>query len=178
MVYKKIVYFCLLYRAQRSSFCMYIWELSTTHKIPKNCRRNLGWKSIFLFICHESFYKDDPAWPDPPWPDHDALWQLVDILMVLTWNFDTTLIQVLKFSCQNLVSISFITLKQCAFKHRLNFVNFRQFSYHHFRLNGEYSIMVVSSERPLSDVLESVLFYFGIFFLYIKINILVKNQFC
>ena len=76
----------------RSSFCMCISELLTTHKIPKyykfffrlrlvyynffrdshkipeSCSRDFGWKSIFLFLFSESITKVDPTRSGPARP--------------------------------------------------------------------------------------------------------------
>ena len=56
------------------------------------------------------------------------------------------------------IGISLIVWKLCAFRHRTNLDNFRNFFYHNFRLKGKFQIRMVSSERSPSDLLESTLF--------------------
>ena len=76
--------------------------------------------------CPDSFYNIDPAQAD-----NDALWRLVSRTIykreIITWNFDTIMVQVLTLSYQNLELTYFMVWKVSAFWHCSNFGNFWQF---------------------------------------------------
>ena len=90
----------------RSSLCVYVSESSTWHTILENTDWDFRWKPIFIFLCPESICK-----VNPPRPDYDVLWRLISrtLLCIRTWNFVTTLLEVLKLSCYNLGRMYFIT---------------------------------------------------------------------
>ena len=56
----------------RRSLCMFIWESLTTNKIFKYCRRDFGWKPIFVFFVLNPFLK--LTRPDPTMTLFDGLY--------------------------------------------------------------------------------------------------------
>ena len=104
----------------------------------------------YLYVLNP-FLKLTPLWRSLTVYISDSI---MDTNMKFWDNLDSSFeIVLLKFGIH-----IFFTLENCAFRHRWNYVNFRQCFYSNFRLNGK-----TRSERSCSDRLESTLFNFKIY---------------
>ena len=80
------------------------------------------------------------------------------IYILDTGNFYTIFIQVFNLYYKNMMSISLIVLKLCAFRKRSNFGNFQQFFHHKFRLKLKFWILINPLEISSLDLSECTIF--------------------
>ena len=103
--------------------------------------------------------------------NRNFFWRLISrkVKKMGMWNFDKNFIEVLNLCYQNFGLISVIMWKLYTFQQRSTLGHFQQFIHFNFRLKLKFWILMVSSERSISDSSEYAPFQ-------IKKKFFYKNQ--